>query len=188
MYIANYNQIAVPDKTLQLGDELIVKVLPQLAQRYNFGNADRTSGRVGFALRKQMGYVLAALSNNLDDATILDLGCGHNLSEEERTNPNIGRQQEPWLCRALHDLGAKVIGIDYGNLDGELFEHYQTDLLRQGLPSEISDNFIDLANAYNLFSSFRIKYIEGKSDEAKERLIPQLGRIVKNDGSFIYLE
>ena len=125
MDVIDYHKIEVSDETKQLRDEIIDEVMPQLVQEYGFSHDQRTFRKAYISLAKQLGYVLTALSHDLSGKTILDLGCGHNPSEEEKRKFPNDRIFEPWLCRALHYLNIRAIGIDLGNLDGELFEHYQ---------------------------------------------------------------
>ena len=187
MYVVKYDDIEVSAETRQLRKEIIDEVMPPLSQQYGFSDDPRTAGKVHLSLLK-LDYVLTALSDDLSGKTILDLGCGYNPSEEEKSKPSYDRIFEPWLCRALHHLNVKVIGIDLGDLDGELFEHYQLDLSHQDLPRTLQDNPVDLAHSYQMFVSPETSPSTGKSAALKRRLIPQLEQVVKEEGSFIYFD
>ncbi len=94
---------------------------------------------------------------------ILDLACGSNTSKapssiyintpfgESRiriaSSENYTAQFEPWFCRILLALGAHPVGIDFGDLEGEAFEHHKIDLGQSGaldfLPSQSFDGIQD---------------------------------------------
>jgi hypothetical protein len=96
-------------------------------------------------------------------------------------------------------VGIDCIGIDVGNLSGETFEHHQLDLLQPGALDFIPDHSIDLANSYGFLNSPELeKRVTGTerftdaspeaSRKAEEVLFPQLERIVKPEGYFLYCE
>ena len=157
-------------------------------------------------------------SNNLKwDTTVLDLGCGSIGESSDYTRPKgfdlNFRDFEPWFPRALHEIGIKCIGIDCGNLEGEEFEHYSLDLLTRNLDF-IPDHSIDYAHSRLLYSSpelsDRVRVTDQKlRDEVKDKeipywscgdherysketlkkiILPQLERIVKPNGVFVYTD
>lgn len=139
---------------------------------------------------------------DLQNKTILDLGCGstaHSYDYVGMQNEKYGkRDYEPWLPRALHLLGVKVIGVDYGNLDEEEFQHLShTNLLNPFSLKSIPDNYIDLAHARQLYTSpqlekmLTIPYSTNNSSDyiskkLESTLIPQLNRIVKPEGFYYH--
>ena len=125
-------------------------------------------------------YPLIALMPNLKDKTFLDLGCGSASTEAKFSYLNH-RMYEPWLCRALCEIGAKSIGVDINSNDGEKFENYIVDFYEPNSLSKIKDNSVDIANAGAIFN------LPGFDEEKFNRnLIPQLERIVKPEGFFVY--
>ena len=61
------------------------------------------------------------LENLLSDChSVLDLGCGSMGNSYDHDVIQHARDFEPWLCRALHELGIKVIGIDSGKFRNSL--------------------------------------------------------------------
>ena len=90
---------------------------------------------------------------------------------------------EPWLCRALHKLKARVIGIDHGQSQGEEFEFHYDSLLREEALSFIEDSSVDLACAFRLFDS-PSNYSEGNI--LFNKLLVNLERKLKPKGMFIF--
>ena len=158
-----------------------------LEKKYNFAGDPYTKQDVSTAMAGGLTYVLVALSEGVEGKTILDLGCGSTDPKIEHGNREITRQYEPWISRALHILGANVIGLDYGPLDGEQFTHYQVDLRNPDSLSFLPDQSVDLANARLLFSSCMMRGTPGASQAMQENLMPQLERILKPEGTFIYV-
>lgn len=187
MIIKEYSQINIVDdlSLIKLSEEIEGELEPIFLKKYN----DKEMEHCLFLIH-QMSYVLFAASRELKGKTILDLGCGSNDFDIEGEGMRKHRGLEPWLCRALLELGAIPIGIDIGDLSKENFEHYQLDLLKPNALSFFKDNSVDIANAHELLSSpylSRAYQGEGSAGEALKRiLIPQLERIVKPEGYFIY--
>ena len=149
---------------------------------------------------------------NLKDKRILDLGCGSrpriDLSKWAKlveSNPSehndsgkyyqrmgslvtnmdlvIGQRDfEPWLCRILVELGAKPVGVDIGNLEGEEFEHYQLDLNIEGALNIFPDKSFDAINMRLLLSS---PTFGTPSNEIIKELEKQRDRLLKDDGKII---
>lgn len=152
----------------------------------------------------QMIFVLQAIGGieNLKGKTFLDLGCGSKNTKYSIDRPNPGydhEQFEPWLCRMLPYLGTKTIGVDIQNLDEETFEHYTADLLKENSLSFLPDNSVDIAHTRWMICAPSVikavcgdKKIEERKQVNKSRkkvldlLIPQLERIVKPEGVFVY--
>src|SRR3989344_3058045 len=87
--------------------------------------------------------------NELKGKRILDIGCGS-------TTPELNdRSFEPWLCRALHELGAHPVGVDIGEIDTEKFEHYQLDLSKPGALNLFPDKSFDGVNCRAFLDSPR---------------------------------
>ncbi len=105
MNILTYDDIKLTKEIYGLKVSLLEQLLPQLIKKYpTFDN--RTQNHASLAIRNQLGYLLWATDNVLEHKVILDLGCGS-------TNPYIegnfflkDSMYEPWICRALQQLGA----------------------------------------------------------------------------------
>ena len=138
---------------------------------------------------------------DLQSKTVLDLGCGstgRSYDYEGMQNEKYGKRDfEPWFPRALHLLGVRIIGVDYGKLDDEEFDHLgYTNLLSPVALKSIPDNSIDLAHARQLYSSPQLEkmssapYSANRPEYISEKLdailIPQLHRIVKPEGFYFH--
>ena len=127
------------------------------------------------------GY-FAELLNGLGGKRILDLGCGSlNSLDDSYRKDGDKRKYEPWLPRILHELGAKVVGVDFATNEKEEFEHYQIDLRSSNSLSHFKEKEFDLACAFALFDSTLC--INGA--RLFNNLLPQLERIVKPEGFFV---
>jgi SAM-dependent methyltransferase len=125
---------------------------------------------------------------NLADASILDIGCGFAFPDEKGVLQN---SYQPWLCRALHSMGAGIAGIDVSCLVlRERFDAYCIDLMVEGSLSLFPDNSVDIAFANMLFDDPGLlqSYGPHAGEALRSRLVPQLERIVRPSGVFIYTE
>ena len=153
-------------------------IKPAFLEKYFDGDLQKYSD-AEMSLIRQI-YPLVALMPNLKDKTVLDLGCG-SASIEAKFSYLNHRMYEPWLCRALLEIGAKPIGVDINSNDGEKFENYIADFYKPNSLSFLRDNSVDIANAGAIFN------LPGfDEDKLRKNLIPQLERIVKPEGFFVY--
>jgi SAM-dependent methyltransferase len=120
--------------------------------------------------------VLYAAKGNLEGKKVLDLACG---SKETSYSGLVS--YEPWLCRTLYELGLEPIGVDINNNSDEEFENYKVDLTDSHSLEFLPSHSVDIANASGLFT---LPFID--VDQLKANIVPQLERIVKPDGIFIY--
>jgi hypothetical protein len=171
-------------------------VKPMLIELYFGGNAEEYKKKVYHeVISSTIGRVYYASGDNLENKSILDLGCGSNSDNPIMSYDNylnVGhfgeRTFEPWLCRSLSILGANPIGVDCGSLDGERFEHYCLNLLSKKSLNFIPDNSIDIAHSRLLYSSPQLGIMGGNEEKIKEVLIPQLERIVKPEGIYLCMK
>ena len=100
---------------------------------------------------------------------ILDIACGSTTSKAPASlfvdtpfgeqsisvsdSDGYAAQFEPWFCRILVELGAGPVGIDLGNLDQEIFEHYHVDLGQPGALNFLPDRSFDAVQDSRLFGS-----------------------------------
>jgi len=137
-------------------------------------------------LNHQLVQIYTVLEGTVDKKRILDLGCGAYGNRTVESTWDTARRYEPWLCRALMELGANPIGIDIGSLNREKFEHYSINLLEPDALKFLETSSIDVANASMLFDSPTLEDMTRiESEKLKKLLIPQLERIVKPDGHFL---
>ncbi|MFP4567618.1 MAG: hypothetical protein ACLFN8_01610 [Candidatus Woesearchaeota archaeon] len=113
------------------------------------------------------------------DKHILELGCGS-------IDYSSTRNFEPWLARALTLDGARVTGIDIGELSDEPFEHYKLDLKNPESLSIFKNSSFDLVIADSFFNSYKLSVCDNERIKIFNDLLPQLSRILKKDGFFTY--
>ena len=114
------------------------------------------------AAEPNLAEIIAEFEGRLVDAfgrlsairgrNVLDLACGSN----ESRSPVTGRRTsafEPWMCRLLLELGARPVGIDIGDLDGEAFEHHRVDLGVPGALDFLPTGSFDAIHESRLFGS-----------------------------------
>ncbi len=137
---------------------------------------------------------------------ILDLACGSNTSRApasihidtpfgDKTISSMAEtagytaQFEPWFCRVLWQLGAQPVGIDFGNLGGEAFEHYRVDLGQPGALDFLPDHSFDAVQDSRLFGSpeFTAQFPD-PTDRLKiaTEIRRQEQRVLKTDGRVIH--
>jgi hypothetical protein len=134
----------------------------------------------------------------------LDIACGSNSSKApaslyidtplgdmtiKRRSEGYTAQFEPWFCRILLDLGALPVGIDFGDLDRELFTHYRVDLGQIGALDFLPDHSFDAVQDSRLFGSpeFTAQFPNqaGRLKIAQE-IKRQEYRLLKTDGIIIH--
>jgi hypothetical protein len=99
---------------------------------------------------------------------ILDIACGSNTSRAPAsvhvntpfkkltiTGERRGYTAlfEPWFCRILFELRAIPVGVDFGDLEAEVFEHYRVDLGKTGALDFLPDHSFDAVQDSRLFGS-----------------------------------
>jgi len=120
---------------------------------------------------KQMFGRLANSFERLSDIQnkkILDIACGSNTSKApaslhidtpfgditlRRSSKGYTSQFEPWFCRILLELGAQPVGVDFGDLEQEVFGHYRVDLGKIGALDFLPEHSFDAVQDSRLFGS-----------------------------------
>lgn len=177
MKILTYDQFFEKRTKLKIDEEK--ELIRKMALKYGSTLVEEEWYKI-----QQQLYVLGGCVDRLENKRVLDLGCGCNYSCSGSDRNRAGQTYGPWLCRALHELNVRAVGVDRGNMNGELFEHYGGIDLRDPRSLDfIPASSIDIANARLLFSS---PELNGNSDKLKQDLLPQLERIVKPEGYFVY--
>ena len=129
--------------------DLIAKITQALNTRYDLYRKMASEPEVEEIIEQMVGRLahsygrLSALQNK----RILDIACGSNTSKLPASlyvntpfgQMSIGRANkgytalfEPWFCRILLELGATPVGVDFGDLEQELFIHHRVDLGKAG--------------------------------------------------------
>ncbi len=123
------------------------------------------------------------------DRTVLDIACGSNSSRSPVTGKRTP-EFEPWMCRLLVELGARPVGIDIGNLEGEAFEHHRVDLGVPGALDFLATGSFDAVHESRLFGSPEFRAAHGSAAERirrevhrqERRLLRPGGILIHSDG------
>jgi len=185
---------------------LIAKTILAMDTRYNlFKKMARESGVEDIIeqLLERLANCYSSLAN-LQNKRILDIACGSNTSKappsyyfsmsfskrsSERTSTGYTAMFEPWFCRMLLELEATPVGIDFGDLEHELFIHHRVDLGRPGALDFLPSHSFDSVQDSRLFGSpeFIAKFPH-QADRliVAQELIRQEQRLLKPDGIIIH--
>ena len=142
--------------------------------------------------------------SKIQNKRILDIACGSNTSKAPaslyidtpfgemrmgRTGKGYTAQFEPWFCRILFELGADPVGVDFGDLEGEVFVHYRVDLGQMGALDFLPDRSFDALQDSRLFGSpeFTAQFPH-QADRLKiaQEIKRQEQRLLKTDGIMIH--
>lgn len=150
---------------------------------------------------------LSAVSNQ----RILDIACGSNSSQappslsintplQTSTFANTSGHShtalfEPWFCRILLALGATPVGIDFGDLSGEIFEHYQVDLTKIGALDFLPSHSFDAVQDSRLFGSPEFtallpdraarRKVAQEISKQEQRLLKEGGILIHSDAAYL---
>lgn len=125
------------------------------------------------------------LSDNLEDALIVDLGCGVKNNKDCILGH---RDFEPWICRGFHHLGYKIIGADIQDNSDEIFENYCIDLYIEKNWVFLEDNSVDLFLANNFFDSPTLWQRLGDENlpKFKSKIFSMAEKKSKPESKFVY--
>ncbi len=151
--------------------DLIATALTALDVRYDLSGKMAKEPGVEAIIKQLMGRLEHAFGNLsvVKGKRILDIACGSHTSKappvididtpfgEKKISAadteGYSAQFEPWFCRMLLPMGAYPVGIDFGNLDGEAFEHYRVDLGQPGALDFLPSHSFDAVQDSRLFGS-----------------------------------
>lgn len=183
MNIVEWSPCNMTHNGVEMAKNIKAMVRPQLIKTYCRGDERTYEKKVGPNLSARLVPVSYLFPDGFDGKKVLDLGCGSVDSLDS------GFEFEPWLSRALHLYGIKVIGIDISpRIVEEWFENYCRDLMQGHSLDMLPDHSIDVAVAFALFDSphLRKNYGDYGGDKLQMRLECQLERVLKPNGTFIY--
>ena len=170
----------------KLVDRIVENATPYLIKKYSRGEENFSKFYQDAVY--QLSLILVVMRGKLDDKDICDLGCGVTYPlEKPAMFQECYRNYEPWLLRILKS----GIGIDLGLIDEE-FEKHNIDLLKPDCLAFMPSNSLDLVNASFLFNSklmvFKSSHYDanGAAKSLYENLYPQLNRILKPKGVFMF--
>ncbi|MDR3572406.1 MAG: hypothetical protein P4L50_00965 [Anaerolineaceae bacterium] len=151
--------------------KMLATTLKALDDKYELSSKISHEPGLRDIIQQLLGRIYQAFGSfaALNGQRILDIACGSNTSKApsfvfvdspfgERRIPipsseGYTAQFEPWFCRILLELGANAVGVDLGNLDGEIFEHYNIDLGQPGALNFLPNHSFDGIQDSRLFGS-----------------------------------
>ena len=186
--------------------DAVAKTIRALDIRYDLGRKIVKEAGVAAIIDQMLGRLANSYErlSTLLGKRILDIACGSNSSRLPASlfmntpfgEVAIGRKSqeytalfEPWFCRILLELGADPVGVDFGDLDQELFIHYRVDLGKAGALDFLPGHSFDGIQDSRLFGSpeFTEQFPDsaGRLKVARE-IVGQEQRLLKDAGIIIH--
>ena len=152
-------------------DQLVIeKTIQALEARYNPKMKMGKEAGLEDIIKQMVGRLANSYPrlSDLQNKRILDIACGSNTSKLPASlyvntpfgGMAFGRYSkgytalfEPWFCHILFELGAKPVGINFGNLEQEAFTHYRVDLGKAGALDFLPDHSFDGIQDSRFFGS-----------------------------------
>jgi hypothetical protein len=149
---------------------LMANTIQALDDKYDLIKKMAIESGVEDIITQMVGRIANAFGSlsNVQGKRILDIASGSNTSRAPSSiyvdspfgEKRIGRstngytaQFEPWFSRMLLELGANPVGIDFGDLESEAFEHYRVDLGQRGALDFLPSHSFDAVQDSRLFGS-----------------------------------
>ena len=185
---------------------LITKTIQSLDVRYDLNKKMAREPGVEDIITQMFGRLANSYKtlSDIQGKKILDIACGSNTSKAPASlfintpfgKKTIGRategftaQFEPWFCRILLELEADPVGIDFGDLDRELFTHHRVDLGQIGALNFFPGHSFNAVQDSRLFGSpeFTVQF-PNQVDRLKiaQEIKRQEQRVLKSDGIVIH--
>ncbi len=175
-------------KRMQYAHDIVKLLWPRLKEKYWKHEGQEMNYIIDIRLSDQLYAILESLDDHDPRLkSIIDLGCGSTGGTVENRSMDKEKKFEPWLPRLLYEIEANPVGIDVGNLEGEPFRHYQQDLIKDNALEMLGDNSADLVVTTAFYDSPEL-YDRGSGQEIREKLIPQIKRILKDEGKFVEMD
>lgn len=192
---------------------LLGQVINILDEQYDLVNKIAREPGTKAIIEQLLGRLVSAFAelSALAGKRVLDIACGSNSSQappilnvntplQTTTIHNaVGNtyttQFEPWFCRILLALAAEPVGIDFGDLSSEAFEHYRVDLIQPGALDFLPSHSFDAAQDSRLFGSpeftallpdraERLKVAREIRDQ-EQRLLKEGGILIHSDAAHL---
>jgi len=184
---------------------LIARTIQALNTRYDLSRKMAKEPGVAEIIGQMAGRLAVSYKRlaSIKNKKILDIACGSNTSKLPASlhidtpfgelSFGAGRGYtalfEPWFCRILFELGATPVGVDFGDLEQEVFTHYRVDLGKTGALDFLPDHSFDGIQDSRLFGSpeFTAQF-PNQADRLKvaHEIKRQEQRILKIDGIIIH--
>jgi hypothetical protein len=185
---------------------LLENMIRALDARYDLiGKAAKERG-VTAIITQMIGRLANSFGtlSDIHEKVILDIACGSNTSRAPaslyiatpfgeirlgRSTRRYTAQFEPWFCRILFELRAKPVGVDFGDLEHEVFPHHRVDLGQKGALDFLPSRSFDAIQDSRLFGSpeFTAQF-PNQADRLKvaQEIRRQEQRLLKSDGIIIH--
>lgn len=184
---------------------LIARTIQALEARYALSRKLADEPGVAEIIRQMTRRLARAYPRlaDIQDKRILDIACGSNTSRlpasghirtlflDVKFDPARGYTAlfEPWFCRILAGLQAAPVGIDFGDLDQEVFEHHRVDLGKPGSLDFLPGHSFDALQDSRLFGSpeFTAQFPDPADRmEVAREIVRQETRLLKTGGIIIH--
>jgi hypothetical protein len=184
----------------------VAQTIQTLNSRYDLNRKMASEPGVEEILLQMTGRLARSFGRitNLQNKRVLDIACGSNTSKLPASvhintpfgEMSLGRASrgytalfEPWFCRILFEWSADPVGVDFGDLDRELFTHHRVDLGKTGALDFLPDHSFDGIQDSRLFGSpeFTAQFPR-QADRLKvaQEITRQEQRLLKTDGIIIH--
>lgn len=183
----------------------ITKAIQALDTRYDLERKLAKEPGVAEIIAQMTGRLARSYGSlaDLQAKRILDIACGSNTSKLPASlhiktplgELSVGGSKgytalfEPWFCRILFELGATPVGVDFGDLDQEVFTQYRADLGKTGALDFLPEASFDAIQDSRLFGSpeFTAEFPD-QTDRLKvaQEIKRQEQRLLKKDGVIIH--
>lgn len=184
---------------------LIAKTIQALDARYDLSGKIAREPGVEEIIKQMTGKLANSYPrlSAIQKKRILDIACGSNTSKmpaSRQLNTPFGKLSfgasrgytalfEPWFCRILFELGATPVGVDFGDLEHEVFIHHRVDLGKKGALDFLPEHSFDGIQDSRLFGSpeFTAQF-PNQIDRLKvaQEIIRQEQRLLKINGIIIH--
>jgi hypothetical protein len=185
---------------------MIAKTILALDTRYDLNRKIANESGVEDIIEQMVGRLATSYKklSTIQNKRILDIACGSNTSKLPaslyvntpfggvafgRAGKGYTALFEPWFCRILFELGASPVGVDFGDLEHELFVHYHVDLGKTDALAFLPDHAFDAIQDSRLFGSpeFTAQFPH-PADRLKvaREIKRQEQRLLKMDGIIIH--
>jgi hypothetical protein len=185
---------------------LLANMIRALDTQYDLSRKIANEPGVGEIITQMVGRLANSFGrlSHIQGKRILDIACGSNTSKAPaslyidspfgemsfgRANRRYTALFEPWFCRILFELGATPVGVDFGDLEHEVFAHYRVDLGKTGALDFLPDHSFDAVQDSRLFGSpeFTAQF-PNRADSFKvaQEIRRQEERLLKANGIVIH--
>ena len=149
---------------------LLEKMIRALDSQYNLIGKIAKEPGVEEIIVQMVGRLAISYGklSHIQGKRVLDIACGSTTSKAPaglyintpfgemtlgRASKGYTAMFEPWFCRILFELEANPVGVDFGDLEHEVFAHYRVDLGKKGSLDFLPDHSFDAVQDSRLFGS-----------------------------------